>query len=433
MIDVSQSAPVAADEGWHAQFSPSSSERWLACPASLVASKDMPPAPASRFAAEGTAAHTLASRCFEYCRTADFWIGEQIEVEGFVFTVDEEMARHVQSYVDDALSRVLPGDTAMFEQRVYFAEAIGVEGQGGTSDYIILRADRSSLVVEDLKYGMGVAVSAFENTQMMTYAVGVLETFDAIMEDVQEVTLVIHQPRIDNISEWTCTRADLEKHVERMRLAASAVKAAEIELEINGKIPERYFGVSEKGCRWCPVKPTCDAYRQFVSRQVFDDFEVLDNPDILEVTGKPAVPSAASKLGSLFGHLDIIEEWCRGVRAEVERLVLAGTEVIGPDGKPMKVIEGKKGNRAWKDEDQAKAALVGRWGPEKAYKPAELITPAAAEKLYGKKGKAEFADAIAPLVTQAPGKPKVTLGSDPAPPYHPEASADEFEDLGAVE
>ena len=429
MENVSQSTPAAPEGGeWHAQFSPSSSARWLSCPASLVLHQNLPVGPASRYAAEGSAAHTLAARCFEYGRDAEFFRGEEIEHEGFVFTVDDDMIHAVQTYLDIVRRLVQPGDTFMFEQRVYFAEAIGVAEQGGTSDCIVLHDGCTRLTVGDYKHGMGERVDAENNTQLMIYAIGVLETFDTIMGDVQEVTLFICQPRIDNYSEWTCSRAELEALAERMRNAASRARGAAIEHEINGAIPLSFYGVSEKGCRWCSVKATCDAYRQKVAAAVFDDFEVLDEPAALEVRGKPQIPAAADKLGELYGALDLIEDWCRGVRAEVERRLFAGMTVIGPDGQPMKLIEGRKGHRAWSDADAAAATLVPLLG-DGAYKEPELLSPSAVEKALGKKRKQEYEDFIKPLVRQPRGRATIALGSDPAPPYQAEAAVDEFDAL----
>ena len=426
MSDVSQ-APSPTGDGWHATFSPSSAERWINCPGSVALTRDLPES-TSRYADEGTAAHILASRAFEYGKDADFWIGEDIQVGNSLFPVTADMAANVQMYVDDVRRRTGPNDTFMFEQRVWFSETIGAPEQGGTADCIILHDGAARLTVGDLKYGAGVEVSATANKQLGLYALGVLETFAAIMDDVQEVTVFICQPRIGGLSEYTFTRAELEALAAEAR---AAVINAEKALLQGQRIDEALFKVTEKGCQWCKAKAYCDAYRRFVSQTVMDDFEALDEPGIVAVSAAPAVPAAPSRLGQLSGVLDIVEGWCRGVRSEIERLVMAGTQVIGPDGQPMKVIEGKKGNRAWRDEASAADMLLTVLGPDKAYKPAKLVSPADVQKALGKKRKAEYDDLIAPLVTQAPGKPKIALGSDPAPPYTAQAGVDEFDDLGA--
>ena len=55
--------------------------------------------------------------------------------------------------------------------------------------------------------------------------------------------------------------------------------------------------------------------------------------------------------------------------------------VVGKDGKPMKMVEGKLGNRQWIDAQAAEAALVGQLADD-AYEPRKVLTaPAAAKKL----------------------------------------------------
>jgi hypothetical protein len=414
------------DVAAHARFSPSGASRWMTCPGSIALTRDIPN-PGSEYSAEGTAAHTLASRALEYGHPAAFWLGEQIQVEGRVFTVDNDMADHVQAYVDDVLRRVA-GGTLLVEQRVGFSEAIGVEAQFGTADAIILSADGAHAIVEDLKYGRGVQVYATENKQLMTYAVAVLETFETIMEGVENITLVVAQPRLDHYDEWTVSVERLREHAAALRLAAGAALEGLAALEATGEIPKELFRPSEDACFFCLAKPTCEALRQHVSQAVFNDFEALDDADQVQVMGVPE-PSI-EKLGALYGELELIEDWCRGVRSRVEGMVMAGMDVIGPDGQRMKLIEGKRGNRRWADEQKAEAILAGILPPDKLYKPRELVTPSKVDKLVNKKAtKQIWEDMVAPLVVQGKGRPKVALGSHPAPAWVPEAGADEFEDL----
>ena len=51
-----------------------------------------------------------------------------------------------------------------------------------------------TLSVIDMKYGLGILVDAYQNPQMMCYALGALELFDGIY-DIQEVKMTIFQPR----------------------------------------------------------------------------------------------------------------------------------------------------------------------------------------------------------------------------------------------
>ncbi|MDY0410619.1 DUF2800 domain-containing protein [Virgibacillus soli] len=53
--------------------------------------------------------------------------------------------------------------------------------------------------VIDFKYGQGVLVEVENNPQMMLYALGALNLFDAIY-DINSVKMTIYQPRRENIS-----------------------------------------------------------------------------------------------------------------------------------------------------------------------------------------------------------------------------------------
>lgn len=396
----------------HSLFAPSAAHRWLRCPGSVSLCADIPN-PSSVYADEGTAAHTVAARALTYNKPAAFFIGEEIQAGERVFIVTDEMAAYVQVYLDDVRQRV-GGGMLLHEQRVSFAEAIGVPDQGGTADAVILSEDFKRLTVCDLKYGMGVQVFAEDNEQMLTYAVGVLETHGAVLGDeIESITLVIVQPRLDHIDEFTYPIAKLQEHVRRLNDAAA-----------NALCPAPTFQPGEKQCKFCPAKATCDEYRRHVSEAVLDDGSMLDEPDGVMVLGELPIP-AGEKLGKMFGVLQLIEDWCKGVRAEVERQVFAGMSVIGPDDKPMKLIEGRRGNRMWADPATAEGVLAGLLAADKIYKPRELISPAAADKLVPK----PMRETLSTLVKQAPGKVKVALGSDPAPTYTGAAQPEEFEVL----
>jgi len=151
----------------HARLSPSSSERWINCPASPAVAASYPPS-SSEFADEGTAAHTLASWCLEGDKDAAAFLGRLIEVpsrEGGQprrFEVDEEMAGYVQEYVDETREWLqFDGARLFVEQRLSIEHVTGEPGATGTSDAVIVvpRMVTCDIVVRDLKYGQGVGVT----------------------------------------------------------------------------------------------------------------------------------------------------------------------------------------------------------------------------------------------------------------------------------
>lgn len=423
----------------HAKFSPSKMHRLIPCPGSFVLESQFEDK-RNDYADEGTVAHDVAAHCLRSGLDATGWVGLSADVDarGNVspkdddsgkFKIDEEFAAHVQTYLD-TVRRLANGKILLVEQRVDFSETVGVKNQFGTSDCIIIDTANRHLIVGDLKFGMGVKVFAERNAQMLTYAAAVLETFADTLPPIDKITMFISQPRIDHYDEWTCDMEELKRFVATMRNAILTATVAMKDWEADRELIPEYFGPGKKQCTFCKAEGVCPARAQWVAQQVMDDFKALDEPNRLVVQGKLSLPSV-ELLGARYGVLDEIESWCRAVRAECERMVFAGMDVIGPDGLPMKLVEGKRGNRTWIDERAAEGVLAGHLPPDKLYKPRKLLTPSEADKLLNKKKTAEVWKTIEPLYKQAPGQPSVTLGSDPRPPWSGEAKSDQFPDLSA--
>lgn len=342
--------------------------------------------------------------------------------------ITDEFAEYVQVYVD-AVRRLAHGKLLLVEQRVEFSEAIGVPKQFGTSDVFIYCAETKTLWVVDLKFGMGVKVYAEGNEQMLTYATGVLETFAEVIGEVEKIVLVVAQPRLDHWDEWECGMAEIRAHVDRMRNAVLVATVAVKDYEADRELIPEYFQAGEKQCKFCKAQAMCPVLARFVSEAVFDDLVTLEDPNKMATGPLPRV-AGPNLIGAHYGMLELVEGWVKATRAECERLVFAGMEVIGPDGLRMKLIEGKKGNRAWKDEKTAEGVLTGLLPPEKAYKPRNIISPSDADKLLNKKKTAAQWELVKPLYDQAKGQPKVALGSDPRPEWTgQDAGADELVDL----
>jgi hypothetical protein len=168
----------------HALLNASGSARWIPCPGSVALTKDMPEENSS-YADDGTRMHTAA---------AEMLLGQPLSV-----LLDEEEQDIVQTYVD-YVRREADGHQLLVEQRVDYSDVIDVPDSFGTSDAVIFAGD--TIVIVDLKTGRGVKVDAEENTQLMLYALGAISTF-GVLGHFTEAKLVIVQPRLDHISEWT--------------------------------------------------------------------------------------------------------------------------------------------------------------------------------------------------------------------------------------
>lgn len=262
----------------HAKLSPSASERWLRCPASIRMEAEVPPGKESVYAAEGTAAHALAeikaSLHFgmidrrAYIKKRDNWRGS------FKITpdVEAEMELHTDDYVRilDERSRLYPNTVVMLEKRL----DSGVPTCWGTSDAVLVSPRHVEIV--DFKYGAGVEVQAEGNPQLRLYGLGALDTFGDILGETEVVRITVHQPRLDHLLTDEMSPADLRAWRE------SIIPIAEEALGDDAR-----FGPSEESCRWCPASGRCKAQLEDVfSTDFCEEVKTLSPEEVAEALGK---------------------------------------------------------------------------------------------------------------------------------------------------
>ncbi len=426
----------------HSYWSASKFESIMLCPGKIVL-EDGAPDNTNAYAAEGTAAHQVLTWALQDERPASAYLGRLVHLNAagkpcepdaaeYTFEVDIDMVGHVQTCIDYCLD--LRGDDGVLfaDIRVNYSSYLGVPENTawGTADVIIARGDE--LIVVDFKYGRGVEVDAERNPQMSLYGLGALQAYQGLVAEFSRVRMAISQPRVKSApSEWDCSVKELEawgRSTARSAVATciNAVNTSDNAVHFDWR--ETFLRPAEKACKFCKAKATCPALRNEVWNAThdgsgpatagdFDDLSVADQ-DHIKICNSDWIGAALAKA-------DLIEDWCKAIRAEAERRLLAGAPVPG-----FKLVQGKKGNRAWRKDVDIEGTLKAMRITEEHMYDRKVIGPAAAEKLAkaGTIGPRKWTR-LQELITQSEGKPHVAHESDSRPALVVTPVIDDFTDV----
>lgn len=366
----------------HALLSASSAHRWLNCPPSAVAA-ELYPRETSEFAAEGTLAHEIAEA------TARASITRMSVDADFGPDATQEMYDCAAGYLE-YIREQATGECrrVLLEQRVDFSE--WVPDGFGTCDCIILQGETMEVI--DYKFGKGVPVNAEHNPQLMLYGLGALNDY-GIACDMQTVRLHIYQPRINNISVWEVSAADLLKWAEGVREVAAVAAQGGGEYRAGD------------WCKFCPHAGECRTLTEICMKTV-DEYNV-DIPVL-----------APYEVAEILEREPLISLWLRRVKSHALAMALEGKPTPG-----WKAVEGRQGNRKWRNELEALHILDAAGYDRAETTETHLLSPAGVDKLVGKKKAAEL---LADQIERSPGAPILVPKSDKRPPYDP---ANDFDNI----
>lgn len=430
---------MSDEQSTHSLLAPSAAHRWIPCPGSTLLHESTD----SDAAAEGQTAHGLgayalaleisAAHALERLQAIDkIKPGGALELGVDFQYVDEDMLRYVDGYCNFVRSQV-PEDAELYiEQRVHFHEEIGVEDpQGGTGDAIIVYDGGCTTI--DLKYGRSPngKVFAERNPQLLLYSLGARREFGHLT-DLKKYKMIIYQPRLDHIDEWECTDSELTKFAKSAGTSATVVLKCQTEwstLSTDELFKRNLLVAGDKQCRWCRAKATCPAYAKMVEDVTgadFDDLTQTDLPPVREITPGVDTTAVADVLSVAMSKVDMIEHWCKAVRAATEKALLEGVSIDG-----WKLVQGRQGPRKWKDPEPVEALFKSKFRlkVEEMY-DMEIISPTSAEKIL--KDQPRRWSQVLPHIVRAEGGLSVAPEADKRPAVDVKtlnASTDDFDDL----
>lgn len=404
----------------HALLSPSGAKKWLSCAASLACEKDIPNT-SGKAAVTGTACHTIAEMHLnQYIKGTAL----PLEREVGAYVLDEgkgqikalispmkgavlitaDMIEQVRKYTDYCKAIIDVATYAKLEMRVNLTEVLHpgyIHSPGGrqeeiqtfgTADLVAVQelanTDEHMLIIGDLKTGRH-RVEAKENKQLMLYALGVYRRLKR-RYNITVVRLVIFQPYAGGASEWDISVEGLELFAKfaqkRALLALDAYSRGKKNLKASD------FRPSVDGCQWCRFSEQCAARTKTVNSVLAEE---LEDDFALELTPEQLV-AEYEKLPLLRQHIDKVEKAMAAV-------LHSGKKVPG-----YKLVEGRPGNRAWKDAD----AIEVSHGD--ILKKEVLMSPTEAAKVLS----ADEMAALEPFITRKPGAPCVASADDKRPEWN---------------
>lgn len=372
----------------HAILSASGSHRWLNCTPSARLEQEFE-STTSEAAREGTAAHALCEHKLKKFlkkrskRPVSDYNSDEMEecTDAYAEFVMEQYEEAKKSCKDPVL---------LIEQKLDFSCYVP-EGFG-TGDCIIISDDKLHII--DFKYGQGILVEAEHNPQMMLYALGALEIYDALY-DIKEVSMTIFQPRRENVSTWTIPIGELKAWAEE---------------ELKPRAQMAYDGEGEylpgEWCTFCKAAVKCRARadeKMKLARMEFKMPPLLTDAEIEEV----------------LTVLPDLTKWANEITAyATEAAIQHGKEWNG-----FKVVEGRS-NRKYRDEH-----LVAEAAKEHGYTDIyrqSLIPMTEMQKLMGK---SVFEEILGDLIYKPPGKPTLVPNTDKRPAMNVTNAENEFNEI----
>lgn len=371
---------------------PSSAHRWWhdACPGSVRAELMAPVVESDGdIALQGSAAHRLFEICLTKKQNTERYLDKEIMLlkPHVPYTVDEDMAEHVQDGID--LVRRYVGKGTLWVEKTVNLKVNDVEA-GGTPDavwYGTYAKDPLSpkggkerqLHVMDLKYGYMAVTPPSENKQIKIYVSGKMRELAKQGKTVDSIHLWIYQPRLDTefpFKHDVITPLDMVEFELELDESVEALK--------NPNAPR----MAGSHCLYCKAHAVCKE----AERAAF------------KIMRTKYSEGERQRVGDLLFQVPIATAWIKALKN-------LGT-TMGMNDKPPTgwVMGAGRRTKRWNGDKEEHLKKVGtqlkRLGfSEDEYAPRKLVSPAKAMSIAKSKPKA--LDAVAKLWFWSPGKTRL--------------------------
>ena len=379
----------------HALLGASSAHRWIVCPPIIQLEASIQDED-TEYTLEGTAAHELAELKLQY------QIGKLTKAtftkrfNKFKKTNEKyycaEMDDKTDEYVTIVMERYNSYESASIEleKRVDFSKWVP-EGFG-TSDVVILADNMIEII--DLKYGAGVKVEAFQNPQIMLYALGAYATYD-LLYDFKKIKMTIVQPRLDHTTTFTID-------VEELLYWADNYVAPRAAQAIEG-IGE--WAITQDVVKFSKVRaqlrPRAEWNGELISKYDYKEAPLLEMDEIAEIIGRA----------------DEIIRWIDQVKNYALDQALKGVEVPG-----YKVVAGMS-RRQIVSPDEVVTTLVSENYAHEDITETKLLPITKLQKVIGKGG----LELINEFIVKPEGKPTLAPIADKRDSLALDTAANVFE------
>lgn len=338
----------------HAPFAPSGLARVVACPGSFNLIRnarangltlDEDDTDASR---EGTAAHEVAARLAEH--------GELMPVGSLAsngVAVTDEMVEGAEMWA----AAVTPSNGGDFEKQI---ECMYIHRDCyGTPDYAF-GPEAGTLLVSDYKFGHRY-VSAFENWQLIAYAIGRMPSYLPTVRVVLQIVQPRSYHRDGPVREWVLSGHELRDYAGILHAACAKAESPEAQCDAGPQ------------CYECPVRHACEAALHMEQSALYLSGSTIP----LDA----AVEAKAVRLHQICRALDHLKQMQSGITEDLSAAIRRGITV------PGFTLAAGAGREKWTHEVSEVVALGAAMGvdvskpgcitPNQARKaglPAEIVT-----------------------------------------------------------